>query len=70
MNVMDDEGLDTVPTIPSGTCDHCGPAVKAYLFVSVNGTELAYCGSCGTRYFDKLVKVGRVIIDMRHAIHA
>lgn len=67
MDVMDDDGFNAAPPAPVGTCDHCGPAVKAYLFVRVRGTELAYCGSCGTRYFDNLVKVGRVIVDLRHA---
>ena len=67
MNVMDDDGYAPPPV---STCDHCGPAVRAYLFVLVNGVELAYCGSCGTRYFDKLVATGTVIIDMRHQIHA
>lgn len=67
MNVLDDEGL--APAIRLETCDHCGPAVRAYLFVQVNGTELAYCGSCGNRYFDNLVKAGTVIVDLRHAIH-
>lgn len=68
MNVMDDDGFEAEPSAPSGTCDHCGPAVKAYLFVLVNRVELAYCGSCGTRYLDNLTKVGTVVIDMRHAI--
>lgn len=68
MDVMDDDGFDPGPRIPTGTCDRCGPAVKAYLFVRVKGTELAYCGSCGTRFFAKLVLVGTVIIDQRHAI--
>lgn len=70
MDVLDDEGMDTPAVVPTETCDHCGPSVRAYLFVLVNGTELAYCGSCGTRYFDNLVKVGSVIVDMRHAIHS
>lgn len=56
--------------LPNGdTCDHCGPAVTAYVWLHIRTSTLAYCGSCATRYWDKLNAAGRVI-DLRHLITA
>ena len=50
-------------------CDHCGPHVEAFVFVQMpDGKPLTYCGSCGTRYMDELVKQARKIIDRRDTI--
>lgn len=52
-------------------CDHCGPAVRAYVYVPVGLNFLTYCGSCARRYWPRLVEVaGGVanIIDNRDAI--
>lgn len=49
------------------SCDRCGPAVRAYVFVEIGEHELAYCGHCGTKYWNRLNEVGRVY-DFRYLI--
>jgi len=55
------------PRMDDATCDKCGPAVRAYVYVQIGEHELSYCGSCATRYWTRLNQVGHVV-DMRHLI--
>lgn len=67
MNVLDDAGLSPVPAPPARECDaRC--TAQAFVFVDVNGTELAYCGHHGSAWLTRLQAAGTVIIDLRHAI--
>lgn len=63
--------MTTVIEVAEDTCDHCGPAARAYLYARMpSGRSLAYCGSCGTLYLAGLLEQGATIIDQRHRIGA
>lgn len=49
------------------TCDRCGPAVRAWVYVSMpSDLELTFCGHCGRRFREALIDQGAVIIDLTH----
>lgn len=52
-------------------CDHCGPAVRAFVFVDMpSGLPLSFCGHCGTQFIPALEALGATVYDMRDMIEA
>ena len=58
----------TVIEVPTDTCDHCGPHVRAYVYAQMKAGPISYCGSCATRYWDTLNSQALKVIDLRHTI--
>lgn len=60
----------TVVEVSGDTCDRCGPAVAAFVYVVTRTGPLSFCGHCGTRFWAALTAQAITIIDCRHLIGA
>jgi hypothetical protein len=48
------------------TCDHCGPSVRAFVFVMVGQIETTWCGHCAGKYYEAWLERGySIIADLR-----
>jgi hypothetical protein len=65
-----DRHRPTVFEVSGDTCDRCGPAVAAFVYVVTRTGPLSYCGHCGTRFWDALNEQAVAVIDCRHLITA
>ena len=48
------------------SCDRCGPAVRAYVFVLIGQTETTWCGHCANKYMGAWTERGYLVLaDLR-----